>query len=106
MANTHYTAVRGDRSIVKKYTVTVQGRKTSIALEGAFWENLREIASLQLTTVTNLVREIDAKRENANLSSAIRVFVFNYYRNGGSRLPAAARRDERYPSLLMEIPGA
>lgn len=63
-----------------KRSIVRNGQKTSVSLEQEFWEALREIASLQKTKLTALVRQIDQGRDGGNLSSAIRVFVFNYLR--------------------------
>jgi predicted DNA-binding ribbon-helix-helix protein len=62
-----------------KRTITVAGHKTSVSLEDAFWEGLKEIAKAQRKTLSDLVGSIDIDREQANLSSAIRLFVLNHY---------------------------
>ena len=64
-----------------KRTVAIAGRKTSVSLEDEFWESLREIAKGRNETLTGLVNRINADRQLPNLSSAIRVFVLDYYRN-------------------------
>jgi predicted DNA-binding ribbon-helix-helix protein len=53
---------------------------TSISLEDAFWKALKDIAKARGETLTNLVATIDDRRRGGNLSSAIRVFVLDYYR--------------------------
>jgi predicted DNA-binding ribbon-helix-helix protein len=63
-----------------KRSIVRNGQKTSVSLEQEFWEALREIASSQNTKLTTLVQKIDAGRVGTNLSSAIRVFVFNHQR--------------------------
>jgi predicted DNA-binding ribbon-helix-helix protein len=63
-----------------KRSIVRNGQKTSVSLEKEFWEGLREIASSQNTKLTTLVQQIDQKRNGNNLSSAIRVFVFNHMR--------------------------
>lgn len=63
-----------------KRSIVRNGQKTSVSLEKEFWEGLREIASSQKTKLTTLVQHIDQKRDGTNLSSAIRVFVFNHLR--------------------------
>lgn len=59
---------------VRKRSVTVAGHRTSVSLEEAFWEALKDIAGARRTTVNALIAEIDRNR-SGNLSSAIRVFV-------------------------------
>jgi predicted DNA-binding ribbon-helix-helix protein len=64
---------------VAKRSIVIAGRKTSISLEDDFWRGLKEIASARDLTLTALVAGIDSGR-TGNLSSAIRLFVLNYYR--------------------------
>ena len=66
------------KSAVVKRSVVVSGHKTSISLEDAFWDQLREIARAQRLTLSKLVAEIDDGRQHGNLSSAIRLFVLEY----------------------------
>jgi predicted DNA-binding ribbon-helix-helix protein len=73
------------KSQVAKRSMVIRGHKTSISLEDAFWNGLREIARLRGETVTQLVADIDAERKTANLSSNLRVFVLDHYRNQLSR---------------------
>jgi predicted DNA-binding ribbon-helix-helix protein len=70
------------KSPVKKRTVYVNGRKTSVCLEDAFWSTLKEIAQTRGATVSQTVTEIDKTRQRSNLSSAVRLFVLDWVRNG------------------------
>jgi predicted DNA-binding ribbon-helix-helix protein len=67
-------------SLILKRSVVVGGRKTSVSLEDLFWKSLREIASGGDMTLSALLAAIDSKRDHGNLSSAIRLFVLNFYR--------------------------
>ncbi len=67
-------------TIVKR-SVVVAGHQTSISLEEPFWKSLKEIAKQRHTTLTDLVAEIDKTRDGGNLSSAIRLFVLQHYRD-------------------------
>lgn len=60
---------------MRKHSLDIAGHRTSISLEDAFWDALREIAAAQGVSLAGLVARIDADRDGANLSSAIRVFV-------------------------------
>lgn len=71
-------------SAVKKRSVVVSGHRTSISLERAFWDCLRDIAAQRDLTINQLVSEIDAGRAG-NLSSAIRVFVLRCAMAGAIR---------------------
>jgi predicted DNA-binding ribbon-helix-helix protein len=75
--------LRGRRlkSSVSKRSIVIAGHKTSVSLEDQFWNSLKEIAGERGMTLAELVAAIDRDREHANLSSAIRLFVFGVYRN-------------------------
>ena len=78
------------KSLIAKRSVIVKKRKTSITLEDDFWQALHEIARLRRVSVTRLIGSIDAEREFANLSSAIRLFVLGFFKE---------RQSRRYPTL-------
>jgi predicted DNA-binding ribbon-helix-helix protein len=63
------------RSAVVKRSIVIAGHKTSVSLENEFWNSGKEIARARDMTLTELVAAIDANRNHANLSSAIRLFV-------------------------------
>lgn len=65
---------------IHKRSVRIAGHPTSISLEDAFWNALREIAEHRRLRLSELVEEIDASRDTRNLSSAIRVYVLRYFR--------------------------
>ena len=62
----------------RKRSLTLQGHRTSVSLEDAFWVELQRIAAERDQSVNALVAEIDAGRGvSAGLASAIRVFVLD-----------------------------
>ena len=63
-----------------KRLIVRNGQKTSVSLEDEFGDGLREIATTQKAKLSTLVRQIDQGWQRNNLSSAIRVFVFNQLR--------------------------
>ena len=69
------------KSSIIKRSIKRAGHNTSVSLEDAFWKALHEIAKERGETLTHLVASIDSDRQSANLSSAIRLFVFGYYRD-------------------------
>jgi predicted DNA-binding ribbon-helix-helix protein len=69
------------KSHVLKRSIVIAGHKTSVSLEEEFWKSVKEIAGERNMTLTDLVGEIDANRQHANLSSAIRLFVIGVYRD-------------------------
>jgi predicted DNA-binding ribbon-helix-helix protein len=71
---------RRAKSMVGKRAVTIADHKTSVSLEDAFWQSVKEIASEHDMTPSELVADINSERQHANLSSAIRLFVLDFYR--------------------------
>jgi predicted DNA-binding ribbon-helix-helix protein len=67
------------KSSVVKHSVVIAGHKTSISLEEAFWNHLKEIAVTRQATLSKVIEQIDEARECGNLSSAIRVFVLEHF---------------------------
>jgi len=79
------------KSVIIKRSIVLNGHKTSVSLENEFWEGLRQIAEGQKVKVSALVQRIDRERTNRNLSSAIRIYVFNHFRERfASERPAQA----------------
>jgi predicted DNA-binding ribbon-helix-helix protein len=66
--------------MVVNRAVTLAGRKTGVSLEDAFWRSLKEIASGRDMSRPELIAAIKSERRHANLSSAIRLFVLDFYR--------------------------
>ena len=53
----------------------------NVSLEDAFWKGLKEIAAGRDMRMPDLVQAINSERQHGNLSSAIRVFVLDFYRD-------------------------
>jgi predicted DNA-binding ribbon-helix-helix protein len=82
------------KSPVIKRSIVIAGHKTSVSLEDAFWTSLKDIADDRNVTLSDLVSSIDTDRQHGNLSSAIRLFVLDHYRNPTPvTREAAATRD-------------
>lgn len=65
---------------MRKRSVTIDGHRTSVSLEDAFWTELLAIAERRGLSLNALVAEIDHARSDGqagsdNLSSALRLFV-------------------------------
>jgi predicted DNA-binding ribbon-helix-helix protein len=65
------------KSAIVKRSISVGGHKTSVSLEAPFWDGLKEIAERRNLTVSQIVAEIDAHRNQGNLSSTIRLYVLD-----------------------------
>lgn len=76
------------KSPVVKRSIVIAGHKTSVSLEDAFWTGLKEIAAARDITLSDMVAAIDQDRRHGNLSSAIRLFVLDHYRNSQSPVRA------------------
>ena len=83
------------KSLILKRSVALAGHKTSVSLEDAFWRSLKEIAAYQHVTLSALLVSIDSGRDHGNLSSAIRLFVLNFYRD----LLEAREQSERVQAI-------
>ena len=88
------------KSPVVKRSIVIAGHKTSVSLEDAFWTGLKEIAAKRDLTLSDMVAAIDQDRRHGNLSSAIRLFVLDYYR--GTQIDA--RPDSKSP-IIATGPG-
>jgi predicted DNA-binding ribbon-helix-helix protein len=74
------SSAKRSKSTVIKRSIVLAGHKTSLSLEDEFWNAFREIARGRDMSVSDLVEEIDSDRQHANLSSAVRLFVLDFYR--------------------------
>ncbi|MEQ1939994.1 ribbon-helix-helix domain-containing protein [Mesorhizobium sp. CN5-321] len=75
-------------SLVAKRSVTIRGHRTSFSLEQAFLDELQAIAAARSVTLAALVAEIDENRpREANLSSALRLYVLERVKTGRAERP-------------------
>ena len=65
---------------IGKYSVAIDGHRTSVSLEPEFWQALKNIAAARRESLSALVSEVDRTRQG-NLSSALRVFVLEEMSN-------------------------
>jgi predicted DNA-binding ribbon-helix-helix protein len=80
-----------NKSPVVKRSIVVGGHKTSVSIEEAFWNGMKEISGQRSMTLSELVGEIDTHRHQGNLSSAIRLFVLDHFRNRSSGFPGESQ---------------
>jgi predicted DNA-binding ribbon-helix-helix protein len=79
------------KSSVLKRSIVIDGHKTSVSLEDAFWNDLKEIAHSQQVTLSKLIAQIDDTRQQGGLSSAIRLYVLDHVRTHGKVDPKGRR---------------
>ena len=63
-----------------KRSFKIDGHPTSISLEQAFWDALKDVASSEQQPISRLISRIDATRGGSGLSSAVRVWLLAHYR--------------------------
>ena len=62
--------------MVRKYSITLHGHRTSFSLEEEFFSALKGLAETRGQSLASLIAEVDDQRPGSyNLSSALRVFV-------------------------------
>jgi len=66
---------------IRRRTVIIAGGKTSVSIEDEFWKSFRRIAHGRDQTLCGLIADINENRQSPNLSSAVRLFVLQYYRD-------------------------
>ncbi len=85
------------KSPVVKRSIVIAGHKTSVSLEDAFWQGLKDIAASRDMTLSELVATIDTDRRHGNLSSGIRLFVLDHYRSMAGDSPKDDRSAHNKP---------
>jgi predicted DNA-binding ribbon-helix-helix protein len=78
-AGARVTVGRG--SSLARHNIVVAGHRTTVRLEPVLWDALRDIARRRQVTVDALLTEIDSLRTTPGLTSAIRVYVVEFYHN-------------------------
>jgi predicted DNA-binding ribbon-helix-helix protein len=82
------------KSRIAKRSIVVNGHKSSVSLEDEFWTALKVMAGKRFMTLQELVTAIDKQRQHSNLSSAIRLFVLDFYRSRASDIEEEVNLDE------------
>ena len=71
----------GTKNGPRKRSIRIAGHATSLTLEEPFWRDLRDLAKKRGLSLNALVGQIDTGR-GGNLSSALRLYIRDCYRNG------------------------
>jgi predicted DNA-binding ribbon-helix-helix protein len=88
--------VSSTKSLIIQRSIAVAGRKTSVSMEQPFWDALKEIAQTHNQSLARIVTKIKEDREDSNLSSEIRLFVFDYFFHKKHE-----REDNRIQKILL-----
>ena len=89
--------------LVNRNVIAERGR-TSMRLEPELWDALAEICSRERQDLKGLVRQIEAVGHAGSRTSAVRVFVVEYFRNAASEVKHGRASDG--PSLWEIVPQA
>jgi predicted DNA-binding ribbon-helix-helix protein len=71
----------------------------SVSVEAGFWEGLKEIAKQRHEGLPQVVASIDADRQHADLSSAIRLYVLRFLSRSAPAPSRPRRFDHPEPQL-------
>lgn len=75
--------------MIRKYSTTLHGHRTSFSLEPEFHDELKGIAEERGMPLAALLREIDdARSADDNLSSALRLHVLEWLKRKAGGEPA------------------
>jgi predicted DNA-binding ribbon-helix-helix protein len=75
--------------LINRNVVAERGR-TSMRLEPELWDALAEICRRERQDISRLVRQIEATGHSGGRTSAVRVFVLQYFREAASEAGHAA----------------
>ncbi len=89
-----------------KRSVTLNGHRTSLTMEPAFWDALDALAQEEGIGLSALVARIDESRGAAGLSAAVRVYILGAYRAQAEHAGAAqGPADKGLGEQRLGIPG-
>ena len=71
--------------MIKKSVLIAGQHSTSISLEEEFFAELKNIAAQKNLSLNQLVTLIDSERTTENLSSALRLYVLQFYKNNNGK---------------------
>ncbi len=78
----------------RKHSLTLNGHRTSVTLEDAFWDAFRDIATDAGQPINALAAKIDEKRGlDLGLASAMRLFVLRHYQSELAKTASATKTD-------------
>jgi len=70
--------------------IRIAGRRTSVRLEPALWDALEEICRLEEIDMHNLCTRIAGRPRKGGYTSALRVYILQYFRNQLGRITREA----------------
>jgi len=91
------------KSTIIKRSVVLSGKKTSLSVEDEFWTGLKEIATAQGTTISEILTTLSSGRKQGNFSSCLRLFVLDYYVQK-ARVFTQRKETEEGPAVFISAP--
>jgi predicted DNA-binding ribbon-helix-helix protein len=92
------------KSQIVKRSIVIAGHKTSVSLEEPFWKTFKAIADERHMTISELATAIDTARRHGNLSSAIRLFVLDFYHQQLSKYEQRGQTREMLSGAALQTP--
>jgi predicted DNA-binding ribbon-helix-helix protein len=75
-------SVSGTAAYLVSHNLIISGRRTTVRLEDEMWAALKDVAEYEGCTVNDVAGRISGrKKKGQSFTSAIRVFLMQYYRN-------------------------
>ncbi len=62
----------------------VNGKRTSVRLEGAMWDALFEIGQRERRTVHEICSKVARNRRESSLTASVRVYIMLYFREAAT----------------------
>ena len=88
--------------LVNRNVVAERGR-TSMRLEPELWDMLNEICERECQDISTLVRQIEASGHAGGRTSAVRVFVADYFRVAATEVGHASAGHGPLPRRVPEL---
>lgn len=82
MASQERPKPAGSRQTPRAVYLDGRQRRTTVRMEPVMWDALREIAAYEGLSISQVVARVNENRDaDENLSSAIRVYIVQFYRS-------------------------
>ena len=74
--------------------VKIEGHRTSVRLEMPMWDALDDICQREGKTLNEICADVSNRRREGGFTSALRVFILNYYRHSNAASESVAETIE------------
>ncbi|MBI1214500.1 MAG: hypothetical protein GC185_01615 [Alphaproteobacteria bacterium] len=88
--------VREKEFLVPFRNVRIGGRRTSLRFEDEMWDALHEVAARERVSIHDICSVVyHARPQDRSFTSALRVFLLNYFRRAAGEIRAKEQRRDR-----------